>query len=94
MNSQKIPTQNQNNSKIRYNLNKYIFAIQTRYQTHAARFVNERKQKSNKLLFGITVAALTGIMGGAIFLAMNPPQPQKASTNSITHLADNQSTKN
>lgn len=94
MHTQKIPTQEPNNSKIRSNINQYISAIQTRYRTHAAKSLTERRQKSNRLLFGLTVAALTGIMGGVIFMAMHQSQPQKASTNSLTHLANNQSAKN
>jgi len=37
-------------------------------------FVSERQKGSNKLLFGLTVTALTMIMGGSIFFAVNQYQ--------------------
>jgi hypothetical protein len=44
--------------------------------------VNNKKRKGNRLLFGITVTTLTGIMAGTVFYAMHQNQPPKNSIQS------------
>lgn len=39
------------------------------------RLIHEPKGKANGWLFALTVAAILSVMGGVIFLAMNPNQP-------------------
>lgn len=51
--------------------------------------ISERRQGSNKLLFWLTVTALTAIMGGSILFAINQYQLPKTSnhaTNSSNSL--------
>lgn len=45
--------------------------------------VSRKKRKGNRLLFGITVTTLTGIMAGTVFYAMHQNQPQKTSLQSM-----------
>ncbi len=42
--------------------------------------ISERRQSSNKLLFWLTVTALTAIMGGSILFAINQYQLPKTSS--------------
>lgn len=48
-------------------------------------FVDERRKGGNKLLFGITVAALTMIMGGSIYFAVNHYQQSTTSSHLINN---------
>ncbi|HEY9819185.1 MAG TPA: hypothetical protein V6D35_00200 [Candidatus Sericytochromatia bacterium] len=43
------------------------------------RVIRDKKTAANGLLFGITVTALLGILGSAIFFAINQHQPAKTS---------------
>lgn len=90
MNTQKISTEASHKTQTKFNINNYISAIQARYQSQVSQSAVERKPKSNKLLFGLTVVTLTGIMGGTIFLAINQYQPQKTSIIPLNNFSDNQ----
>lgn len=62
-------------------LNNQASVKQTKYPSSGLRhFVNERRKGGNKVLFGITVATLTMIMGGSIYFAVN--QYQQSTTSS------------
>jgi hypothetical protein len=85
MNIPKIQAKTPSNNTITFNINKYFSKIQTRYQNQVNLIVKERHQKSNKLLFWMTVIALFGIMGGTIFLGFNQSQPQQTSRSTLSN---------
>jgi hypothetical protein len=68
-------------------LNKYLSVRKTKRQDQGSNpIVSERRQGSNQLLFGITVAVLTAIMGSSILFAINQYHPPKTSILSINNL--------